>query len=263
MAGKAQEGAHPTPATYAKIAITLAAITAFEVAIFYVEALMFIMVPIFLVLSAVKFAMVAMFYMHLKFDSRLFSWFFVGGLTLATGVIIALMTLFQAFDSSPRSIIVLAAPDVPVTSTGHAESSEADGVSHDEATGSQHSEPIGDPTHQISTTGDMLEFDSTSMSVKAGEQIVLEFANQAVTQQHNWVLVQDGTKDEIAALGIAAGASAGWIPEDDRVLAHTELLDPGSTGLVQFTSPSTGTYQFVCTFPGHSAAMFGKFEVSP
>ena len=97
MAGKAQEGAHPTPATYAKIAITLGAITAFEVAIFYVEALMFIMVPIFIVLSAVKFGMVAMFYMHLKYDSPLFSWFFFGGLALATSVLIALLGLFKFF----------------------------------------------------------------------------------------------------------------------------------------------------------------------
>lgn len=261
MAGKAQEGVHPTPATYAKIAVTLGLITAFEVAIFYVDALRPVMVPTFIVLSVVKFAMVAMFYMHLKFDNRLFSWFFVGGLTLATGVIIALMTLTQAFNSSPRNIIVLAAPDAPVASVAHEVSSDSD--SHEEAAEEQPSEPVGNPTHQISSTGDLLEFDSKSMSVKSGEQVILEFRNQAVTQQHNWVLVPSGMKDEIAAAGIAAGASLGWIPQDDRILAHTDLIDPGSTGLVQFTAPSAGKYQFVCTFPGHSAAMFGDFEVTP
>jgi len=261
MAGKAQEGAHPTPSTYAKIAIALGLITAFEVAIFYIEALMSVMVPIFIALSAVKFAMVAMFYMHLKFDNRLFSWLFVGGLTLATCVIIALMTLFQAFNSSPRSAIVLAALDAPVASAAHDASSES--ASHDEVLEEQQSEPVGDPTHQIRATGDLLEFDSKSMSVKAGEQVILEFLNQAVTQQHNWVLVQSGVKDEIAAAGIAAGASSGWIPQDERILAHTGLINPGGTGLVQFTAPPAGKYQFVCTFPGHSAAMFGDFEVTP
>ena len=45
-------------------------------------------------LSAVKFALVAAFYMHLKFDHKLFSWLFVVPMTFAVGVIIALMILF-------------------------------------------------------------------------------------------------------------------------------------------------------------------------
>ncbi len=93
--------AHPTPGTYIKIAAILGIITAVEVWIFYIEALADVLVPIFLVLSAVKFILVAMFYMHLKFDERIFSWFFVGGLLLASCVIIALMTLFGVLLETP------------------------------------------------------------------------------------------------------------------------------------------------------------------
>ena len=74
--------AHPTPGTYVKIAILLAIITAVEVWIFYIESMAGVLVPVFIVLSAVKFVLVAMFYMHLKFDERLFSAFFVGGLKI-------------------------------------------------------------------------------------------------------------------------------------------------------------------------------------
>ena len=88
--------AHPTTATYLKIAAILGIVTAIEVAIFYVTALKGVLVPALIVLSAAKFALVAMFYMHLKFDERLFSMFFVGGLMLATGVITALLFLFGA-----------------------------------------------------------------------------------------------------------------------------------------------------------------------
>jgi cytochrome c oxidase subunit 4 len=88
-----REAAHPTPSTYVKIAALLGAITAFEVGIFYIEAMKAALIPIFIVLSAVKFILVAMFYMHLKFDERIFSWLFVGGLLLATFVILALMSL--------------------------------------------------------------------------------------------------------------------------------------------------------------------------
>ena len=89
-----RERAHPTPAKYTAIAMILAVITMVEVAIVYAKSLQPVLIPILLVLSATKVAMVAMFFMHLRFDNRLFSVLFVGGLLLASAVIIALMALF-------------------------------------------------------------------------------------------------------------------------------------------------------------------------
>ena len=94
--GAAHTG-HPTPMTYFKVAMTLSVITAIEVAIFYVEDLGKGIIPILAVLSIAKFAMVAMFYMHLKYDSRLFSSFFVAGLVLAVLVVFAVLFLFRFF----------------------------------------------------------------------------------------------------------------------------------------------------------------------
>ena len=96
-AAHTQQGAHPTPARYTAIALILAAITVVEVIIVYLEFLRPVLIPVLGVLSITKFAMVAMFFMHLKFDDRLFSVLFVGGLLLATGVLVALMTLFRVF----------------------------------------------------------------------------------------------------------------------------------------------------------------------
>ena len=87
--------AHPTQAKYVAIALILAAVTAFEVAIVYMAFLGGILVPVLIVLSAMKFALVVMFFMHLRFDSGLFSTIFVTGLLLATGVLIALLVLFR------------------------------------------------------------------------------------------------------------------------------------------------------------------------
>ena len=92
-----RERAHPTPAKYTAIALILAAITIVEVAIVYTIFLRPVLIPILIVLSATKFALVAMFFMHLRFDNRLFSVMFVGGLLLASAVIVALMTLFRVF----------------------------------------------------------------------------------------------------------------------------------------------------------------------
>ena len=88
---------HPTPLTYFKVAMILSALTAIEVVIFYWTWLGHGIIPILAILSIVKFAMVAMFYMHLKYDARLFSALFVGGLALAASVLFALMGLFRFF----------------------------------------------------------------------------------------------------------------------------------------------------------------------
>ena len=88
---------HPTPKTYFIVAMTLCVITAIEVVVFYFNWLGYGIIPILAVLSGAKFAMVAMFYMHLRYDHRLFTTLFVGGLTLAVCVVFALLVLFRFF----------------------------------------------------------------------------------------------------------------------------------------------------------------------
>ena len=92
-----RERSHPTPLVYVGVAVVLAAITAVEVWAVYQHSLRSVLVPILIILSAIKFSMVAMFFMHLRFDNRLFAVFFIGGLLLATGVLFAVASLFRAF----------------------------------------------------------------------------------------------------------------------------------------------------------------------
>jgi cytochrome c oxidase subunit 4 len=92
-----KEHAHPGAKEYLAIAVVLTVITAIEVAVFYVPQMKVILVPTLLILSALKFALVAMFYMHLKFDHKIFSWLFVIPMALAATVILALMKLFGVF----------------------------------------------------------------------------------------------------------------------------------------------------------------------
>ena len=87
---------HPTSGLYFKIAMILSTETAVEVGIFYLEWLGHWIIPVLFILSAGKFALVAMYYMHLKFEHKLFSIMFVGGFILAATVIIALMVLFKS-----------------------------------------------------------------------------------------------------------------------------------------------------------------------
>ena len=88
-------GGHATVGFYWLIAGVLTVITAVEVAIFYIEALASLLVPILLVLSAAKFLLVVMFFMHLKFDSKVFTGVFVAGMAIATFVVLALIVLYH------------------------------------------------------------------------------------------------------------------------------------------------------------------------
>ena len=87
---------HPRQGEYIRIAVILVIITAIEVGVYYVEALTPLLVPILLILSAVKFALVVLFFMHLKFDNKLFSLLFTGPLLLMIGAFLALVALFSA-----------------------------------------------------------------------------------------------------------------------------------------------------------------------
>jgi len=88
------EQAHATTATYLRIAGILVMITLIEVGVFYVPTFQALLVPILLVLSAVKFTLVVMFYMHLKFDNRFFAFLFGGPLLLGVAVVVSLLFIF-------------------------------------------------------------------------------------------------------------------------------------------------------------------------
>lgn len=94
---------HPGPAVYLRIALVLFVITFMEVAVYELShrggtseaVLKPILIPVLAVLSAAKFALVAMYYMHLKQDSRLLSGLFVFPLIIAVVIVLALMVLMS------------------------------------------------------------------------------------------------------------------------------------------------------------------------
>ena len=99
------ESRHPTLKQYVIIAIFLFAITIVEFVIILPEDYRgqgWTLAPL-AILSAVKFAAVIFFYMHLKFDNRLLTWVFLGGLALGFAVVFALVALFASWTPSPRA----------------------------------------------------------------------------------------------------------------------------------------------------------------
>ncbi|MEO8563234.1 MAG: cytochrome C oxidase subunit IV family protein [bacterium] len=87
---------HPTWSTYWKVAVILTLITVVEVWIYYIPAFTAsrAFVPSLLIMSAVKFFTVVAFYMHLRYDHKLFRILFTGPLIIAMTTIVALLFLF-------------------------------------------------------------------------------------------------------------------------------------------------------------------------
>jgi len=88
---------HPTALRYVQIALILTVLTSIEIAVYYLHSLAKVLIPILLTLSAIKFAMVVLWYMHLKFDNRLFSTLFLLGLTIGGSIVIAMILLFRPY----------------------------------------------------------------------------------------------------------------------------------------------------------------------
>ncbi len=94
-----QEHEHPAEALYVRVAIILALITGLEVALSYLKVggNQLLTNGSLLVLAAIKFAMVAMYFMHLKFDNPILRRLFVAGLATALAIYMVYLLTLHTF----------------------------------------------------------------------------------------------------------------------------------------------------------------------
>jgi cytochrome c oxidase subunit IV len=90
---------HPTWKEYKWVALVLTVVTILEVWAYYIPSFVAssAFVPTLLLMSAVKFAIVVLFYMHLRYDHKLFKSLFTGPLIIAMSTLVALLFLFGKF----------------------------------------------------------------------------------------------------------------------------------------------------------------------
>lgn len=115
-------------------------------------------------------------------------------------------------------------------------------------------------------SNDQMQYDKKEIKVPANSTVTLTLVHNGTMPKsamgHNFVLLKAGT--DIAAFGmkaIEAGIDNGHIPDSDAIIAHTELIGGGEQTSVTFDAPAPGTYDYICSFPGHYAMMQGKFIV--
>lgn len=87
-------GHHPTPKDYVQVFVVLFVLTAMEVAASFID-IGPLFLPLLLVLMAIKFALVAGWFMHLKYDTATYTQFMVGGLVLAMGLYGIVLLVFS------------------------------------------------------------------------------------------------------------------------------------------------------------------------
>lgn len=120
---------------------------------------------------------------------------------------------------------------------------------------------------EVSISGnDQMQFNKNEIRVKAGQTVRLTLNHVGEMSEkvmgHNWVLLKKGT--DIPEFGNAAASAKenDYIPQGtDKVIAHTEIIGGGESVTIEFQAPEAGTYDFICSFPGHYALMKGKFIV--
>jgi azurin len=121
---------------------------------------------------------------------------------------------------------------------------------------------------EISCIPERLMYTKTRFTVKPGQPVKLIFTNPDVTQ-HNLLIVEPGALEEIGIAGNMmakdpSGIKKGFIPESNKILHHTKLLEQDTGEVLRFNAPKKpGKYPYLCTFPGHWVIMQGIMIVTP
>ena len=124
---------------------------------------------------------------------------------------------------------------------------------------------------EVEITGnDTMQFDLKNFDVGPGTTVKLTLRNigkiPKIAMGHNLVILKKGISAiAFGQKALGAGANAtNPLPESVKkdVLAATKLLGPNESDTITFTAPEEkGSYEYVCTFPGHFAMMRGVMSV--
>ena len=107
-----------------------------------------------------------------------------------------------------------------------------------------------------------MKFDIPNITVREGSKVKITLINEGSdpAMLHNIVFINYGTRKEIAMAAIEA-SSTRYIPNNNNVIAGSDLANPGETIVLEFNAPKKGNYEFLCTYPGHAEMMRGYFFV--
>lgn len=114
---------------------------------------------------------------------------------------------------------------------------------------------------------DMMQYNTKEISVsKSCDEVTINFKHVGnlpkAAMGHNVVISKAADAQAIATEAAAAGPAKDYLnTEDERIVAHTEMVGGGETTSTTFKPADLADgeeYNFFCTFPGHFAIMKGN-----
>jgi azurin len=129
--------------------------------------------------------------------------------------------------------------------------------------------PVAPIEKEVSITinaSDDMKYDLAEIKVKEGQTVKLTLVHTGKLAKealgHNWALLAQGTIVSDFAAKAMQAKDTNYIPAGaTEVIVHTKLIGGGESDTIEFAAPAKGVYEFICTFPGHSAVMRGTFYV--
>ncbi len=112
---------------------------------------------------------------------------------------------------------------------------------------------------------DQMRYSLDRLEAFEGQNVTLTLSHVGKLEKqamgHNWVLLKPSTDMTNFANAAIAATDNDYLPADmaDGIIAHTSMIGGGESTKVEFVAPAPGVYNFLCTFPGHSALMKGVF----
>lgn len=115
-------------------------------------------------------------------------------------------------------------------------------------------------------SNDQMQYTTNELKATAGK-ITLTLKHigkmEKTVMGHNLVILKPGTDIADFSLKAVDAKDTDYIPASEKanVIAHTKIIGGGESDTIEFTIDEKGTYDFICSFPGHVAVMKGKLIV--
>jgi len=121
----------------------------------------------------------------------------------------------------------------------------------------------------VKTVPEQMRYDTQRLVVEAGKPFEVIFENVDV-MPHNLVVVEPGKHMEIGMAAATMGPNDNkdrqgrtYLPKGQKFIEASRLLEPGQKETIKVSAlGKPGEYEFVCTFPGHAAVMWGRIVVT-
>ena len=163
-------------------------------------------------------------------------------------------------------VILLLIFTISVLSCAEKKEEKKEGFSYENKAEETSKQTTSNPNDIVITGNDAMQFNKKELKVEAGKKVKITLKHIGKMDKnvmgHNFVLLKQGV--DLTSFGNKASTARDndYIPQGTNdVIAHTKMIGGGETSVVEFDAPAPGTYEFLCSFPGHYALMKGKFIV--